>query len=149
MYHLWCPGPCLTTAVWRCLKNSSQWQRSFQWKLHSHWLKFLRQRHVVVVRQGPGTCCDAAPPVSSVGIHYLFTLLQLYVGFKSHHYVPRQLYPWLATWNKPRILDAGAGTGLVGEQVDPSVINCNLGRSMLPATGNCTGKSKSYRLELA
>ena len=47
-------GPCLTTAIWRCRKNSSQWQRSFQWKLHSHWLKFLRQRHVAVVRQGPG-----------------------------------------------------------------------------------------------
>ena len=47
-------GPCLTTAIWRCRKNSSQWQRSFQWKLHSHWLKFLWQRHVAVVRQGPG-----------------------------------------------------------------------------------------------
>ena len=34
------PGPCLTTAI--------------QWKLHSHWLKFLRQRHVAVVRQDPG-----------------------------------------------------------------------------------------------
>ena len=44
-------GPCLTTAIWRCRKNSSQWQRSFQWKLYSHWLKFLRQRHVAVVRQ--------------------------------------------------------------------------------------------------
>ena len=47
------PGPCLTTAIWRCHKNSSQWQRSFQWKLHSHWLKFLWQHHVAVVRQGP------------------------------------------------------------------------------------------------
>ena len=28
----------------------SQWQHSFQWKLHSHWLKFLRQRH------GPQAC---------------------------------------------------------------------------------------------
>ena len=49
----WDPGPCLTTAIWRCRKNSSQWQRSFQWKLHSHWLEFLLQRHVAVVRQGP------------------------------------------------------------------------------------------------
>ena len=47
-------GPCLTTAIWRCRKNSSQWQRSFQWKLRSHRLKFLRQRHVAGVRQGPG-----------------------------------------------------------------------------------------------
>ena len=29
----WCgPRPCLTTAIWRCRKNSSQWQRSFQWR---------------------------------------------------------------------------------------------------------------------
>ena len=48
------PVPCLTTAIWRCRKNSNQWQHSFQWKLYSHWLKFLRQRHVAVVRQGPG-----------------------------------------------------------------------------------------------
>ena len=47
-------GPCLSTAIWRCRKNSSQWQRSFQWKLYSYWLKFLRQRHFEVVRQGPG-----------------------------------------------------------------------------------------------
>ena len=46
-------GPCLTRAIWRCRKNSSQLQRSFQWKLRSHWLKFLRQRHVAVVRQDP------------------------------------------------------------------------------------------------
>ena len=50
-----CPGPCLTTAIWRCRKPFSQWHRSFQRKLRSHWLKFLRQRHVAVVRQGPGT----------------------------------------------------------------------------------------------
>ena len=47
------PGPCLTTAIWRCRKPFSQWQPSFQRKLRSHWLKFLRQRHVAVVRQVP------------------------------------------------------------------------------------------------
>ena len=36
-------GPCPTTAIWRCHNNSSQWQHSFQWKLRSHWLKFLWQ----------------------------------------------------------------------------------------------------------
>ena len=50
------PGPCLTTAIWRCRKNSSQWRHSFQWKLSSHWLKFLRQRHVAVKR-GPALWC--------------------------------------------------------------------------------------------
>ena len=62
-------GPCLTTAIWRCRKNSTRWQRSFQWKLRSHWLKFLRQRHVAVVRQGQGlhtsgvrfTCIKQSP----------------------------------------------------------------------------------------
>ena len=47
-------GPCLTTATWRCQKNFSQWECSFHWKLCCHWLEFLRQRQMAVVRQGPG-----------------------------------------------------------------------------------------------
>ena len=47
------PGPCLTTATWRCRKNFSQWECSFHWKLRYHWLEFLRQRQIAVVRQGP------------------------------------------------------------------------------------------------
>ena len=47
------PGPCLTTATWRCCKNLSQWERSFHWKLRCHWLEFLRQCQIAVVRQGP------------------------------------------------------------------------------------------------
>ena len=46
-------GPCLTTATWRCRKNFSQWECSFLWKLRCHWLEFLRQRQIAVVRQGP------------------------------------------------------------------------------------------------
>ena len=48
-------GACLTTSIWRCRNLFIQWQHSFLWKLRSHWLKFLQQRHVAVVRQGPGT----------------------------------------------------------------------------------------------
>ena len=48
------PGPCLTTAKWRCRKNCSQWERSFLWKLRCHWLEFLRQCQIAVVRQSPG-----------------------------------------------------------------------------------------------
>ena len=47
---------CVTITIWRCGKLFSQWHRSFQRKLRCHWLKFLRQRHVAVVRQGPGPC---------------------------------------------------------------------------------------------
>ena len=50
-------GSCLTTAIWRCRKNSSQCQRSFQWKLRTHWLKFLLHRHVTIVKQGPMSPC--------------------------------------------------------------------------------------------
>ena len=46
------PEPCLTTATWRCRKNFSQWECSFHWKLRCHWLEFLRQRQIAVVRQG-------------------------------------------------------------------------------------------------
>ena len=52
------PGPCLTTAILR--NPSNQWQRSFQRKLRSHWLKLLRQRHVAVVRQSPGRVSDSS-----------------------------------------------------------------------------------------
>ena len=48
------PGPCLTTATCRCRKNFSQWECSFYWKLHCHWLEFLRQHQIAVVRQCPG-----------------------------------------------------------------------------------------------
>ena len=51
------PGPCLTTETWRCRKNYSQWECSFHWKLCCHWLEFLRQCQIVVVRQGPGPGC--------------------------------------------------------------------------------------------
>ena len=44
-----------STWFWSCRKNFRQWQRSFQWKLRPHWLKFLRQRYVAVVVQGPGS----------------------------------------------------------------------------------------------
>ena len=47
------PGPCLTTATWRCCKKFSQWERSFQRKLCCHWMKRLRQRQIDVVRQAP------------------------------------------------------------------------------------------------
>ena len=50
------PGPCLTSATWRCRKNFSQWECSFHWKLRCHWLEFLQQRQIAVVRQGPGDC---------------------------------------------------------------------------------------------
>ena len=47
-------GPCVTTAIWRCYKSFSQWQHSSQRNLRSHWLKVLWQRHVTIVKQGPG-----------------------------------------------------------------------------------------------
>ena len=36
-------------------KNFSQWECSFHWKLRCHWLEFLRQGQIAVVRQGPAT----------------------------------------------------------------------------------------------
>ena len=49
------PGHYLTTAIWRFHNYFSQWQRSFQRKLRSHWLKCLRQYHVAVAKQGAMT----------------------------------------------------------------------------------------------
>ena len=50
--HKECPWPCPTKAIWSCRNPFSQWQRSFQRKLHSHSLKFLRQDHGAAVKQG-------------------------------------------------------------------------------------------------
>ena len=47
-------GLCFTTATWCCRKNFSWWERSFCWKLCCHWLKFLQQRKIAVVRHGRG-----------------------------------------------------------------------------------------------
>ena len=44
---------CITTAMWRCRNPFSQWQRNFQWKLRSHWLKFVPQRHGAVIKWVP------------------------------------------------------------------------------------------------
>ena len=44
--------PCITTVIWPCCKTFSQWQCSFHWKLHSHWLKGLQQCPITVVIHG-------------------------------------------------------------------------------------------------
>ena len=49
-----CPGPCITNVFATRRKNFSQWHRSFQRKLRSHWLKFLRHVAITLVIQGPG-----------------------------------------------------------------------------------------------
>ena len=48
------PGPCITNVFATRRKNFSQWYRSFQRKLLSHWLKFLRHVAITLVIQGPG-----------------------------------------------------------------------------------------------
>ena len=66
------PGPCLITAIWRCRKPFSRWQHSFQRKLRSHWLKFLWQHHVTIVRQGPGEgWLDSSPKYHQAPVIYI------------------------------------------------------------------------------
>ena len=52
------PGPCITNVFATRRKNFSQWHRSFQRKLLSHWPKFLRHVAITLVIQGPD-CCNA------------------------------------------------------------------------------------------
>ena len=47
------PAPCITNVFATRRKNFSQWHRSFQRKLLSHWLKFLRHVAITLVIQGP------------------------------------------------------------------------------------------------
>ena len=60
--HLWLadfpqtgPGPCIINVFATRRKNFSQWHRSFQRKLLSHWLKFLRHVAITLVIQDPVT----------------------------------------------------------------------------------------------
>ena len=46
-------GPCITNVFATRRKNFSQWHRSFQRKLLSHRLKFLRHVAITLVIQGP------------------------------------------------------------------------------------------------
>ena len=77
MLVLYITGPCNTTLIRCCYKNFSQWDHSFERKLGFHWLKFLRQHHVVVVIQGPGT---------QLGHHcsHRLTSVQRSQGISSH-----------------------------------------------------------------
>ena len=47
------PGPRITNVFATRRNNFSQWHRSFQRKLLSHWLKFLRHVAITLVIQGP------------------------------------------------------------------------------------------------
>ena len=67
-------GPCITNVFATRRKNFSQWYRSFQRKLLSHWLKFLRHVAITLVIQGPGPLCgefteESPPPSRSLWRH--------------------------------------------------------------------------------
>ena len=53
-------GPCITNVFATRRKNFSQWYRSFQRKLLSHWLKILRHVAITLVIQGPGFYAETA-----------------------------------------------------------------------------------------
>ena len=52
---LWVPiqGPVSLPRSDAVAKIPANGNVAFKWKLHSHWLKFLRERHVAVVIKGP------------------------------------------------------------------------------------------------
>ena len=54
-------GPCITNVFATRRKNFSQWYRSFQRKLLSHWLKLLRHVAITLVIQGPGLFLGLRP----------------------------------------------------------------------------------------
>ena len=63
-YGMMMPWVLYHFTIWRRRNPFSQWQRSFQWKLRSHWLKVLRQRHVTVIIQSTGGCPDITTAMS-------------------------------------------------------------------------------------
>ena len=72
-------GPCFTTATWRCRKIFSQWERSFLWKLRSHWLKGLRQSWSY-------HCCKTGPRLAvPVILNHWFLCLWWDIGMLRVH----------------------------------------------------------------
>ena len=79
------PGPCITNVFATRRKNFSQWHRSFQRKLRSHWLKVLRHVAITLVIQGPGSTaqnmsmslrhCYIPVVVAAVWEHYSYMLI--------------------------------------------------------------------------
>ena len=68
-----CPGPCITNVFATRRKNFSQWHRSFQRKLLSHWLKFLRHVAITLVIQGPGNKPLSEPMMASLLMYICIT----------------------------------------------------------------------------
>ena len=69
-------GPCITNVFATRRKNFSQWHRSFQRKLRSHWLKFLRHVAITLIIQGPVR--QNVSSILSPHIYVIFPLFLLY-----------------------------------------------------------------------
>ena len=96
------PGPCITNVFATRRKNFSKWHRSFQRKLLSHWLKFLRHVAITLVIQGPVSWhhdlfykAISKPPDARYTVE--IKLLCLFHFSKS---VPREHWRWLSRYNK-------------------------------------------------
>ena len=63
-------GPCITNVFATRRKNFSQWHRSFQRKLLSHWLKFLRHVSITLVIQGPGWLAQTSKASKQHATHH-------------------------------------------------------------------------------
>ena len=69
-------GPCIINGFATRRKNFSQWHRSFQRKLRSHWLKFLRHVAITLVIQGPGLFCYGYVILLLHSCHYVTHFFQ-------------------------------------------------------------------------
>ena len=70
LYNVNISGPRITNVFATRPKNFSQWHRSFQRKLLSHWLKFLRHVAITLVIQGPGLVTAGWCPVLCILLHH-------------------------------------------------------------------------------
>ena len=70
-------GPCITNVFATRRKNFSQWHRSFQRKLLSHWLKFLRHVAITLVIQGPGLYMVCSGTAKSLAREWVSDCLNL------------------------------------------------------------------------
>ena len=81
--------PCITIAIWCCCNPFSQWQRSFQWSLCSHWQKYFRKHHIAVIIQHPGAClCEriSTTCIFSCSVKKLYKMLIYFCDSKINSF---------------------------------------------------------------
>ena len=102
-------GPCITNVFATCRKNFSQWHRSFQRKLRSHWLKFLRHVAITLVIQDPVVQCNLCIAYYAIMQYWNVTrsMIMTSTGHSSHYQLTKELANQAIIWTNVNLSSMG------------------------------------------